>query len=179
MVWWSVMCSCCGVCLTAALGPIQTQLNARGLLCRAASEVPIMQPGPAGDTTRTGCAYQREEAFRGWFPGAWEAKERLAIGDFHGNRLVGATKAKREGECKVKDRKCLAEVAGGGTDESCPKLLYKVLKKPMAVGCDTLLGARRRLAGGLAGGAETRKMSGGLGGPVVLQKVWQCEGLRL
>lgn len=71
----------------------------------------------------------------------------------------------------MKDRKCLAEVAGGGTDESCPKLLYKVLKKPMAVGCDTLLGARRRLAEGLAGGAETRKMSGGLGGPVVLQKV--------
>lgn len=84
---------------------------------------------------------------------------------------MGAAKAKREGKRKVKDRKRLGEVAGGGTDESCPKRLYEVLKKPMALYHDTLLGAHRRLAEGLAGDAEARKMSGGPGGRAVLQKV--------
>lgn len=71
-------------------------------------------PGPSVHTTQERL-FLEERSSQGLVPGAWESKERCITGDSHGNKLVGAARAKREGEYKVKDKKCLGEAAGGGT----------------------------------------------------------------
>lgn len=104
---WGLPCSSTGT----NWGPTWAE---RAALWGSWQDAPSWEPGPSVHMAQERL-FLEERSSQGLVPGAWVSKERCVIGDSHGNRLVGAAKAKGEGECKVKDRKCLGEVAGGGT----------------------------------------------------------------
>lgn len=87
------------------------QVEPRGLLCRGAGEVPPREPGNTtqerltkfGDTTKERLLLEEVSSnqdkmgsFQGPVPEAQRGQGGFLIGDFHGNRLGGAAKVKRE-----------------------------------------------------------------------------------
>lgn len=62
-------------------------------------------PLPFGDTTQERLLLEEEGSFQGPVPGAQRGQRGFVVGDFHGNRLRGAAKVKREaGEQKMPGR---------------------------------------------------------------------------
>lgn len=92
--WWSVIVSWCRVCLMAACRAIQMELETRGLIRRE----PARSPSPFGDTTLERLLLEEEGSFQGPVPGAQRGQRGFIIMDFHGNRLGGAAKVKKEAE---------------------------------------------------------------------------------
>lgn len=105
LLWRTVMVSDCLVLQGLSRGSAESDSDGAGTQStdlQGASKVP---PSPFGDTAQERLLLEEEGSFRGPVPGAQRGQRGFVIGDFHGNRLRGAAKVKREaGEQKMPGR---------------------------------------------------------------------------